>query len=396
MGQTITQSAEQSANARLSVSGEPPHLFFLDHLRTALIILVVLHHVAVVYGEGVSFYYVEPPNKETLTYLVLLVFVLLNQSWFMGALFLVAGYFTPGAYDRKGAGSFLKGRLLRLGIPLLVWFFLLNPLSSIGFYLEPVPRIPGPLTWQAYPHFLGLGPLWFVALLLIFTAGYAAWRMLTRSRTPSSTGTSSRPGYLGVGIFILALALTSYLLRIVVPLGQPVPLFVSWLSFPTIAYLPQYLSFFVLGVVAYRRNWFQTLPGSMGVIGVVVAVVAFVLLFPLAFFGGLGGQFLGGGQWQSGVYALWDSVTAVGLCLGVMVLFRRVFNGSGQVGRFLAHHSYAVYLIHTPIIVALAVMLRDTGLENMLKFSLVAGVGVVLCFAAAAIIRSMPFVSRVL
>jgi uncharacterized membrane protein len=51
---------------------------------------------------------------------------------------------------------------------------------------------------------------------------------------------------------------------------------------------------------------------------------------------------------------------------------RRVFNGSGRVGEFLSHHSYAVYIIHSPVIVALAVALRDTGLENMLKFGLVA------------------------
>jgi peptidoglycan/LPS O-acetylase OafA/YrhL len=290
----------------------------------------------------------------------------------------------------------LRGRLLRLGVPLIIWVFLLNPLSAIGLYLEPAPRIAEPFTWEVYPHLIGLGPLWFVAMLLIFAAGYAAWRELRKSQPSPSAIPSSRPGYLGVGIFVLALALASYLLRIVVPLGQPVNLVVPVLSFPTIAYLPQYLSFFVVGVVAYRRNWLQTLPGSMGIVGGVAAVVAFVLLFPVAFFGGLEGQFLGGGHWQSAVYTLWDSITAVGLSLGALVLFRRVFNRSGRVGRFLAHQSYAVYIIHSPIIVGLAVALRDTGLDNMLNFVLVAGAAVVLSFAVAAIIRRVPFVARVL
>lgn len=394
MSKTRAQPAGQSAAP--AASGNPSRLFFLDHLRAALVILVVLHHVAVIYGEGMSFYYVEPPNKETLTYLVLLVFVLLNQAWFMGALFLVAGYFTPGSYDRRGAASFLQGRLLRLGIPLLVWLFLLNPLASIGLYLEPAPRIPGPLTWDAYPHLLGLGPLWFVALLLIFDGGYAVWRVLPQNQTPPPTGPASRPGYLSIGAIVLALALASYLLRIVIPIGQPVNLFVSWLSFPSLAYLPQYLSFFVIGVLAARRDWLQTLPGSMGIVGAVAAVVAFVLLFPVAFFGGLEGQFLGRGYWQSAVYALWDSITAVGLSLGAIVLFRRVFNGSGRVGRFLAQQSYTVYIIHSLVLVGLAVALRDTGLPNLLKFGLVAGIGVVLCFAVAAIIRRIPGVSRIL
>ena len=77
-------------------------LFFADHLRAALVILVVLHHVAMVYGGIQPFYYLEPPASLP-AFLVPLVFVLLNQGWFMGALFLLAGYFTPGSYDRKGA-----------------------------------------------------------------------------------------------------------------------------------------------------------------------------------------------------------------------------------------------------------------------------------------------------
>ncbi|MCB0110309.1 MAG: acyltransferase family protein, partial [Caldilineaceae bacterium] len=99
------------------VIAKTARLFFIDHLRAALVILVVLHHVAVIYGEGTAFYYVDPANRESLTSLLLVVFALANQAWFMGALFLLAGYFTPGSYDRKGAGAFLKDRLLRLGIP---------------------------------------------------------------------------------------------------------------------------------------------------------------------------------------------------------------------------------------------------------------------------------------
>ena len=87
------------------------------------------------------------------------------------------------------------------------------------------------------------------------------------------------PSYLGIGIFILALALVTYLLRIVIPMGKEV------LDFPTLSYLPQYLSFFIVGIVAYRRNWFRTTPGSMGVVGFVTALVATVLLFPLALSG---------------------------------------------------------------------------------------------------------------
>ena len=102
-------------------------LFFADHLRVALTILVVLHHLAVIYGASALFYYLEPPKNDTLASLVLLAFVLINQAYFMGFFFLISGYFTPGSVDQKGSDSFFKDRLLRLGIPLVVFMLVLGP-----------------------------------------------------------------------------------------------------------------------------------------------------------------------------------------------------------------------------------------------------------------------------
>ena len=389
-----------------AVTGRASRLFFIDHFRTALVILVVLHHLALVYGGIPPFYYFEPPVNDPLAGLIALVFVLFNQAWFMGAFFLLAGYFTPGSYDRKGPGSFLKDRLLRLGIPLILFILVLNPISELGTYLMPVSLtgITDPPTWQEYPNHIGLGPMWFVAMLLIFSFGYAAWRRLIRNRTSPSLSRSSQPGYLNIGIFILILALVSYLVRIIVPLGQPVSLFVDFLSFPTIAYLPQYLSFFVLGTVASGHDWFQTLPNSMGVVGFVIALVAVIALFSIAFISLLisienASQQLppfGYGTWQSAVYALWDSIFAVGICLGLIPLFRRFFNEKSWFGTFLSQHSYTVYIIHIPIIVFLAFALRGIDLENLLKFGMAAVIIIPTCFAVAYIIRKIPGVSRVL
>ncbi|MFC1893146.1 acyltransferase family protein [Chloroflexota bacterium] len=394
-------SEKSIANGQLhAATNTTSRLFFVDNWKTWLITLVVLHHFALVYGAGAPFYYSEPPFTDPLAYLVLLVFILLNQSWFMGAFFLLSGYFTPGSFDRKGLGSFLKDRLLRLGIPLILFYFVLSPISSIGFWQMPaeLTGITTPLTWQAYPKLIGMGPLWFVAMLFVFDFGYAAWRMLTRNRTSDSMGKSSLPSYLLIGVFILALALVSYLVRIVVPMGKEV------LEFPTLAYLPQYLSFFILGAVASRYNWFRTLPSSMGIVGFVTALIAGVLLFPLAFSGNLFSleitpalaNFTGNGQWQSAVYALWDSTFAVGICLGAITLFRHFLNGQGRFGKFLSQHTYTVYVIHIPIVVILAVALKGINLEPLLKFGMAAIIGVPLCFVVAYLIRKIPLFSRVL
>jgi peptidoglycan/LPS O-acetylase OafA/YrhL len=364
-----------------------------------LTILVVLHHIAMVYGGIQPFYYLEPPTS-LISFLVPMIFVLLNQAWFMGAFFLLAGYFVPGSYDRKGAGSFLKDRLIRLGLPLVFFYFVLNPISGIGYFL--MSGDSSALTWQsfwaAYPDLVGLGPIWFVAMLLIFNFIYAGWRMLTKNRESAPQRESSVPGYLKIGIFILALALVSYLLRIYIPLGK------SIFDFPTLAYLPQYISFFILGTIAYRRDWFRSLSGAKGVMGFVVAMVATLTLFALGFLsflkaidtGALQIPPFGFGTWQSAVYALWDSIFAVGMFLAAITFFRRFFNRENSLGSFMAKQSYAVYIIHIPIIVFLAYIARGIELASLLKFGVAALIVVPTCFVMAAIIRKIPGVSRVL
>jgi peptidoglycan/LPS O-acetylase OafA/YrhL len=402
--QLFSKTAFRTDTVAESVStGKKARLFFVDHWRVFLAILVVLHHISLVYGASLQgYYYVEPPFTSPKAFVQLLVFALVNQGWFMGAFFLIAGYFTPSSFDRKGVGSFIKDKLLRLGIPLLVFYFVLSPLSFIGYYLMPAEMtgITSGFTWagfwNAYPKFIGLGPAWFLAMLLVFNLGYVIWRSVIRNRKVVSQ--PSAPSYLGIGIFILALAGVSYLWRMVVPLGQAV-----W-HFPTLAYLPQYLSFFILGTVAYRKDWFRNITGSIGTIGFVVAIIAGIILFPLAFsselfsleVSGALDNSMGNGHWQSAVYTLWDSIFAVGICLGLLVFFRRYTNRSNWFGTFLAQNSYAVYLIHIPLIVFIAYGMRAIMVGSLLKFGLASLVIVPVCFLVAAAIRKIPGLSRII
>lgn len=404
MAQNILHAMKKSQVQEVTQTST--RLFFIDHLRIGLTILVVLHHIALVYGASAPFYYVEPPFNDTQTFTTLLVFVLFNQAWFMGGFFLLAGYFTPGSFDRKGLPSFLKDRLIRLGIPLIVFIFILNPLSALGVYLMPgtLTGITTSPTWQDYPNLIGLGPLWFVAMLLIFGFIYAGWRTITGNRTASKVNNGSSPGYLSIVIFTLGLALVSYLMRMLVPLGESVNLFVDYLSFPTLAYLPQYFSFFVLGVVAYRNDWFRSLPRSKGVVGILSAIVAGIVLFPLAFSGNFFSleitpaleNAMGNGHWQSAVYVLWDSIFAVGISLGLLAFFRDFFSRENKLGTFLSAHSYAVYIIHIPIVVYLAYLLRNVELANLSKFGMATLIIVPVCFALAFVVRKIPFAAQVI
>ena len=388
-------------------------LFYMDHLRASLVILVVLHHVAVVYGAFVpGFYYVEPPFTEPLAYRNLLVFATLNQSWFMGAFFLVAGYFTPGSYDRKGPVSFFRDRLLRLGVPLFFFVFVISSVTGIGFWLMPA-ELTGIETeftlrsWlENYTRLFGLGPMWFVALLLIFNGGYILWRILRKKHNSSLKRKNSFPGYVGIIIATLLLAAVSYLVRFVIPIGKAftIPFGRAGLAFPSLAYLPQYLGFFVIGIIAAGRDWLRLLPPFKGIVGGIAALIALILLLPLGFsgrwfsleIGDALGNGLGNGHWQSAIWALFDSIFAVGLSLSALAMFRRFFNKKSKFGTFLAKHGYAVYIFHITVLIFIAYAFRGLGLTTMTKAILMSVIVVPACFVVAFLIRRIPGVSRVL
>ena len=81
---------------------------------------MIVHHATLAFGGGGS-WAVSDPNKVGITSIILTAFTAVNQSYFMAAFFLLAGYFTPRSLEKKGSGPFLIDRLIRLGIPLLVY-----------------------------------------------------------------------------------------------------------------------------------------------------------------------------------------------------------------------------------------------------------------------------------
>jgi len=370
-------------------------LLFIDHLRMALIALVVLHHIAVIYAANINFYYVEVPdyahNPGAIGVTVVLAFFqLFNQAFFMGLFFFLSGYFTPQVFDRKGPGTYMKDRLIRLGIPILVYFFVLNPLATTATYYHmpvSVTHLTGPFVWSE--HF-AVGVMWFAVLLLIFCAVYLLCRAATKNRVKAG-GVKPVPKFGKILIFIIILAIASFLIRIPIPIAKYVAFF------PSLGYLPQYASFFALGIVANRNDWLRAIPDKLGKTGLLIALLSIILfLIGISARIGSGSAFLGGGTPQSFIYALFDSFFSVGWSLFLITFFRKHWNRKTVFGPRLRQSSFAVYIIHIPVIVYVAVLLQNLAINPFAKFGLVAIIGVPVCFAAAYLLRRIPGVDRVL
>ena len=184
------------------------------------------------------------------------------------------------------------------------------------------------ITHKPIVNLFALDQMWFVVMLLVFDLGYLAWRTIVKNRPERQADDAPKTlAFLKVALFVPALAAACYLLRIVIPYGLPV------LEFPSLGYLAQYLSFFLIGMLAYRQDWLRSIPGSLGQFGFVLAVLATVILFPTAVFIGSGSKWIGYGSWQSAVFALWDSIFAVGISLALITFFRRFLGGGKKIGR---------------------------------------------------------------
>ena len=83
----------------------------------------------------------------------------------MSFLFMAAGYFVPVSDDVKGAFKFIKDRLFRLGIPLVIFMLIIHSITVktaypeidfIGFYTDAI---------KALSIFSATGPLWLIIFL---------------------------------------------------------------------------------------------------------------------------------------------------------------------------------------------------------------------------------------
>jgi len=378
-------------------------LLYLDNLRMVVITLVVVMHVAVTYGAEGNWNYYEAGEKDTLVYLITMLLGGIGTAFVMGLLFLVAGYFTPRSYDRKGAGPFLIDRLKRLGLPLLFYGVVILPI--ISHLLDVHAGFQGSLGQWLVDYIRGLqsfadGPVWFLSELLIFSICYALWRWLTERASPRAQtdrhGETNPPGNWAIAAFALGLGVVTFVVRIWALVGV---YFEPWhLEY---AHAPQYIALFVVGLVAYRRNWLERFTEAQARPWRWIALV-FILLLPAlvvaagALTGKLDERGAGGLNWLSLAYSLWEGFICVSMVIVVLAWFRKRFDHQGRLAKVMSDNCFAVYILHPLIIVPLALALSGIQVNLGLKFILVAPVAVTLCYLVAYLVRKVPFVRSVL
>ncbi len=388
--------ARQAARTRLA---------YIDNLRTTLITGVVLGHMAITYGGGSEvgqWYYHEAGELNTAVSILMMILMGIGMATFMGLFMLIAGYFTPRPYDRKGFGPFLLDRLVRLGIPLVIYAAIINPL--VIYWAARHGGYAGSL-WQFAadrPDALrtaAVGPLWFLEALLIFSVLYAVGRRLFDRGSPPEPGrqvTTQPPNNRTIVLFALALGLATFVVRILGAGG----LAVGAAAPPTGLLSP---------IHRHVRRGDRRVPGRLAGAhrrgpGQALALGGPGLRPADARAGrgrgraerGFDPAGAGGFTWLSLAYSMWESFMCVALSITVLAWFRGRFDRQGRLARELSAAAYGVYILHPLVIVPLALALSGIRLDLSLKFVVVAPLAVALCFLVAALVRRLPLVRRVL
>lgn len=357
-----------------------------DALRGCLTLLVVLHHTAITYGAIGGWYLHEklPDHSPASTLLVL--FCTVNQAYFMGLFFLLAGYFTPAALQRKGPMAFLRGRLLRLGAPMLFYGFVLGPLTIAlaqtqggADFGRMLLHLWGAATFE-------LGPMWFAFALLLFALATVVWsRIVPFGRGEGAT--LAFPSNRTLLLAAIATGAAAYALRQVWPVG--VNVFGLQLG-----YFATYVVLYGAGCYAARSALLEKIPGPQVRIWGRVAMIA-VPILPLVYFAG---RIVPALQRRGLdiVYAFWEPLVAWGVILVLLDRFQRRFARLDGAWRALARRAYTIYVIHPPIVVGVALAWSGVPAPALVKFAVTGCASCILCFAAAGLVLQVPGVGKVL
>jgi peptidoglycan/LPS O-acetylase OafA/YrhL len=369
MNSISAQSIVPSQNA------DPSRLDYLDATRALALVLGVLFHACLSFMPIFMGWAVQDVSTSPMV----MVFVAISHSFRMEAFFLLAGFFGHLTFDRKGAGEFVRTRVLRIGVPFVVGWFILYPLVISGWVMGSASLrgdvdvwaglLGGFQTLSTLPAGIFTGShLWFLYYLAMITALTLIVRGLLKATGSWQTAMVRRADALMAwlakapgALFVLAVP-TAAALWFMSNWGMDTP---DRSLQPVIPVLAIYGGFFVFGWMLSRQR--ELIPQfarltwqRWGLAGVGIATVLL-----------LGGIETDPGHPQYFAahvgYALGYALTMWSLVFLTIGVFKKLCRWPNAVIRYVADSSYWMYLIHLPVVIWLQVAVSELAFHWSLK-----------------------------
>jgi surface polysaccharide O-acyltransferase-like enzyme len=346
-------------------------IYYLDHVKVLLTMLVILHHTFITYGGPGGWYFRQPTTSKG-ALIPMTIFVSTNQSFFMGLFFLLSAYFIEPSLRRKGMQVYLLDRLKRLGIPLLFYSFILSPVLNFLVYRYGENN---PVTFlqflSGYDGWLQTGVLWFVAALLVFTHIFAGLYRLKLTGKASISNLKTRK----VLLFAACLGAITFLVRLVFPVGWSVPV----LGFQ-FGHFTQYIAMFTVGILARRGNLAEHLDFKLAKRFAWIALVI-LILFPLLGIlqkvtGDPGESFSGGLNFENLAYSFYEQMIGISIMVALIGISKYKWNRQSAFLSSLSRSTFAVYIFHPLVLIGLSVLISNREVDPAIKLLIVAPLAV--------------------
>jgi hypothetical protein len=223
---------------------------------------------------------------------------------------------------------------------------------------------------------------------MVLTLAYVA----LRGRLPNIT----IKGYGDRELFALAMALAfgSFIVRLFYPIGSSI-----WSM--QIPFFFQYVVLFALGIMARHNGWLEELPVRAGKIWNYLAIVLVVLAMPVLMITGSAADgtyssFMGGLHWQSLALAIWEQTFCVAASVSILKWYAGRMNRENRRTRFLSKNSFAVYVFHAPILIAISLLLVNLEIPIVLKYFVLVIGTVLVTYGFCDLLRRLPLFNGVL
>jgi len=384
----------------------------IDNLRAIVILLVLAFHSVLAYlsflpphpfaFDAAPFQWRSFPVVDTQRWIGFDLFCAWLDVFLMSFFFMLSGLFAWPSLMRKGAGVFVRDRLLRLGLPFAVVVLFLMPVAHYPVYLETATD-PGVAAYWRHWHALPLwpsGPAWFLWLLLAGDIAAAGCFRLATGRRDAVVRLSAliaRRPRVSLAIFMIAGALAY------IPLALAFGPF-EWSQrgpFPFQLSRPlHYALYFGAG----------TAIGACGIErGLIAADGPLARCWP------------GWALAAPPLFALWLGMTALTMrpagpasvapqflaaasfvlaCLAngfcALALAVRFGGRRSRLLDSLKANAYGMFLIHYVFVVWLQYALRTAGLPAVAKAAIVFGGTVLLSWSASAALRRVPAIAHII
>jgi glucan biosynthesis protein C len=353
----------------------------LDALRAGALLLGIALHGTMSFVVGIPALDNSPSSTLAVLFFVIHIFR-------MSLFYVLAGYFACLLLQSKGWREFLRNRLKRVALPLLLFWFVLVPLTAAptlwGIMRSYSPELQEQITASGSGG-VPLLHLWFLYYLLIFyVLTIGGWLLLERSGI-SHTGLYRRLRHLLQQLLLSPAAA----LLLALPLAGGFLLldnWNAWAGIPThdaglVPWPSQILFYglpFLVGWLLYGRSdilqrwqqqwrWYLLLAAALSAwclreVGLNLSIEQNLLAIPDYFEGSATARIL---------YALLYSLALWCWCFGLIGAALRFGSSHNPHVRYMADASYWLYLMHIPVIFTLQALMMNWPLHWSLKFTLI-------------------------